>query len=86
MIKRLFILLIRFYQTGISPFLPARCRYTPTCSQYAVEAISRFGAVKGSWLALKRLSRCHPFGGYGFDPVPCNHHHSEKNTYESTTR
>ena len=78
MIKRLFILLIRFYQTGISPFLPARCRYTPTCSQYAIEAITRFGAIKGLFLTLKRLLRCHPFGGYGFDPVPHNHHHSEK--------
>ena len=78
MIKRFFILLIRFYQTGISPFLPARCRYTPTCSQYAIEAITRFGAIKGLFLTLKRLLRCHPFGGYGFDPVPHNHHHSEK--------
>ncbi|MBO7554629.1 MAG: membrane protein insertion efficiency factor YidD [Neisseriaceae bacterium] len=84
MIKRLFILLIRFYQTGISPFLPARCRYTPTCSQYAIEAITHFGAIKGLFLTLKRLLRCHPFGGYGFDPVPHNHHHSEKNHYETT--
>lgn len=75
--KRLLIGLIRFYQWGISPYLPARCRYTPTCSQYAVEAVSRFGALKGGYLALRRILRCHPFGGYGYDPVPHSHHHTE---------
>ena len=69
--KKLFLFLIRFYQKAISPAFPARCRYYPTCSRYAYEAITKYGAAKGSWLALKRFLRCHPFhkGDY-FDPVP----------------
>lgn len=61
---------IRIYQYGISPILPGTCRYHPTCSAYAIEAIDRFGPFKGSILGLKRLIRCHPWGGSGFDPVP----------------
>lgn len=68
--KRLLLWLIRFYQRRISPYTRAHCRYTPTCSQYAAEAIERFGALKGGFLAVKRLLRCHPWGGYGYDPVP----------------
>lgn len=69
--KRLFLSLIRFYQRHISPGLPARCRFLPTCSEYAAQAIERFGAVKGGYLALKRLLRCHPFHrGPMYDPVP----------------
>ena len=69
--KKLFLALIRFYQRHISPALPPRCRYIPTCSQYAVEAIERFGAAKGGYLALKRFLRCHPFHkGPMYDPVP----------------
>lgn len=68
--KKLFLALIRFYQYAISPLLPPTCRYSPTCSQYAVEAISIYGPVKGTWLALKRLSRCHPGYEGGYDPVP----------------
>ena len=64
------ILLIRFYQRCISPLFPPSCRYTPTCSQYAVEAFSKYGVLKGGWLTLKRLLRCHPWGGHGYDPVP----------------
>ena len=69
--KKLLIKLIRFYQKGISPNQPPRCRFSPTCSQYAVEAITKYGALKGGWLALRRLLRCNPFykGDY-FDPVP----------------
>lgn len=70
MLRRLFILPIRFYQGAISPLFPPVCRFTPTCSQYAVEAIMRHGVVKGSWLALRRIARCHPWGGSGYDPVP----------------
>ena len=70
MLRRLIIGLIRAYQAGISPLLPATCRYTPSCSEYARVAIERFGAGRGSWLAVRRLLRCHPFGGAGFDPVP----------------
>jgi len=61
--------LIRLYQFVASPF-PSRCRYTPSCSTYALEAVERHGAIKGSWLAIRRIGRCHPFGGSGFDPVP----------------
>lgn len=64
------LLLIAFYRTAISPLLPSRCRYYPTCSGYADEAIRRYGAVRGGWLALKRLLRCHPWGASGYDPVP----------------
>ncbi|MBP5545848.1 MAG: membrane protein insertion efficiency factor YidD [Bacteroidales bacterium] len=62
--------LIAFYRTCISPLLPPACRYTPTCSQYAKEAIIKYGPFKGGWLALKRILRCHPWGGSGYDPVP----------------
>lgn len=61
---------VRFYQGAISPLFPSCCRFTPTCSQYAVEALRRHGALKGCWLALKRIARCHPWGGSGYDPVP----------------
>lgn len=61
---------ILFYQAAISPHLPPSCRYTPTCSQYAVEAIRRHGPLRGLWLAIKRIMRCHPWGGSGYDPVP----------------
>ena len=69
--KKLLLLLIRFYQSAISPWFPARCRFRPTCSAYAYEAICKYGALRGGWLALRRLLRCHPFyrGDY-FDPVP----------------
>ena len=62
--------LIRAYQFLVSPVLPPACRYLPTCSEYAVDAILAHGAARGSWLALRRLARCHPWGGSGYDPVP----------------
>lgn len=68
--RRFFIILIRIYQGALSPYLGNSCRYTPTCSQYAVQAIDKYGPWKGSWLALRRISRCHPWGGHGYDPVP----------------
>jgi putative membrane protein insertion efficiency factor len=61
---------IRFYQIAISPLLGPSCRYTPTCSEYAKEAIIKYGPFKGLWLAVKRILRCHPWGGSGYDPVP----------------
>ena len=64
------IVLIKFYQWFISPFFPPACRYTPTCSQYGIEAMKKHGLIKGSFLTLKRISRCHPGGGSGYDPVP----------------
>ena len=66
----LLLLPIYFYRRCISPLLPPACRYTPTCSQYAIEAIKKHGPIKGLWLAIKRISRCHPWGGSGYDPVP----------------
>jgi uncharacterized protein len=70
MIARLFIGLARLWQIGPSRVLPSTCRYNPSCSAYAIEALSRYGAVKGGLLAGKRILRCHPWGGHGFDPVP----------------
>ena len=69
--KKLFLSLIRFYQKYVSPAFPARCRFRPTCSAYAMEAIEKYGAAKGGFLALKRFLRCHPFyKGDWYDPVP----------------
>ena len=69
--KKLLLSLIRFYQRAISPYFPARCRFNPTCSAYAKEAIQKYGAGKGSWLAVKRFCRCHPFSKADpYDPVP----------------
>lgn len=68
--KKILILLVKFYQGAISPHTPAACRYYPTCSEYAIQAILKYGAMKGSWLAIKRILRCHPWGGSGYDPVP----------------
>ena len=71
-------LLIRLYQWTVSPLLGPTCRFYPSCSQYALQAVLRFGVVKGGWLTLSRLCRCHPWGSHGFDPVPDlrdEHHH-----------
>ncbi len=68
--KKVILFLIRFYRRHISPLRPPCCRYIPTCSQYALEAVEKYGALKGSWLALRRLLRCHPFHEGGYDPVP----------------
>ena len=70
MLKKPVLLLIRFYQVALRPLLPDACRYTPSCSQYATEAVNKYGGLKGGWLALKRIMRCHPWGGHGYDPVP----------------
>jgi putative membrane protein insertion efficiency factor len=70
MLARLLVIFVRGYQLAISPLLPASCRYTPTCSQYAIEALHRHGALKGSWLTVRRIGRCHPFRAGGYDPVP----------------
>lgn len=61
---------IKFYQYCISPFLQANCRFRPTCSTYAYQSFKTYGFIKGLWFTLKRLSKCHPFGGYGYDPLP----------------
>ncbi|MGY9018184.1 MAG: membrane protein insertion efficiency factor YidD [Alphaproteobacteria bacterium] len=69
--------LIRLYQWVISPLFPATCRYAPSCSHYAADAVTRFGVLRGGWMAMKRIGRCHPWGGTGYDPVP----ETIKNTY-----
>jgi putative membrane protein insertion efficiency factor len=70
LLAKFFILIIRIYQYTISPLLPQSCRYTPSCSAYGVEALKKYGPFKGGWLTLKRISRCNPWGGSGYDPVP----------------
>lgn len=65
-----FILLVRFYQLAISPWIGSNCRYQPTCSSYMIEALKEHGLLKGLWLGTKRIGRCHPWGGHGYDPVP----------------
>jgi uncharacterized protein len=70
MLRRALIAGIRFYRRGISPLLPPSCRFEPTCSGYALEAVERHGALRGSWLAVRRIARCHPFCRGGYDPVP----------------
>ncbi len=74
MIKKIiifpFIILIKFYRLTISPILPSSCRHIPTCSQYSIEAFQQHGLFKGFWLSLRRISKCHPWGTHGFDPVP----------------
>jgi hypothetical protein len=65
-----FILLIKIYQFLISPLFPSSCRYSPTCSHYTIDALKKYGVLKGGWLGVKRISRCHPWGGSGYDPVP----------------
>jgi putative membrane protein insertion efficiency factor len=64
--------IVRFYQLAISPWLGKSCRYSPTCSQYMIEAVNEWGALKGFWMGLKRIGRCHPWGSHGYDPVPEN--------------
>ncbi len=68
--KTLLIALLRFYRYAISPMLGRNCRFHPTCSEYAIEAVQRHGEMRGGWLALKRVGRCHPFNPGGYDPVP----------------
>jgi uncharacterized protein len=70
MVKNIALQLLRGYKWAISPMLPTACRYVPTCSEYAMEAVDRYGALRGSWMALRRVLRCHPFAGSGYDPVP----------------
>lgn len=80
--RKLLIYFLRFYQLALSPYLGSSCRYSPTCSQYALEALDKYGAARGSWLAVKRVLRCHPWHVGGYDPVPekecCHHHHEVK--------
>jgi len=77
-ISKVLIFLVRVYQYTISPLLGANCRYMPTCSEYSIQALQIHGPLKGSWLALKRILSCHPWGGHGFDPVPKKNKKNEK--------
>lgn len=70
MLKKIMVGIIRFYQIVISPLKPPTCRFYPTCSHYGLESVKRFGAIKGGWLTVKRIVKCHPFHPGGFDPVP----------------
>lgn len=80
--RKLLILFLRFYQLALSPYLGSSCRYSPTCSRYAMDALDKYGAAQGSWLAVKRVLRCHPWHAGGYDPVPekevCRQHHGVK--------
>jgi hypothetical protein len=69
-VRTVLVLFVRGYQVALSPLLPAACRYYPSCSAYAIEALEKHGALRGSWLAARRIARCHPFRPGGFDPVP----------------
>lgn len=69
-IRTIFLLPVYFYKYSISPLFPASCRYTPTCSEYTIQAIKKYGIIKGGLLSIKRISSCHPWGGSGYDPVP----------------
>lgn len=77
MLSKIAVLLIRFYQIAISPYFPSSCRYTPTCSQYGIEAFKKHGFFKGFWLTARRIGSCHPWSKGGYDPVPepNEHHH-----------
>lgn len=72
--RHVWLLPVYFYRACISPLTPPSCRYTPTCSQYMVQAVMRFGVIRGTWLGLRRIARCHPWGGCGYDPVPEEFH------------
>jgi hypothetical protein len=68
-VKLIAVYILRFYQLAISPFLPPSCRFTPTCSEYTIQAVTKYGFWKGTWLGVRRLARCHPFSAGGYDPV-----------------
>ena len=78
LVARIMIVLIRGYQLTLSAFLGRQCRYLPTCSEYAREAVERYGAFGGAWLAVRRIGRCHPWGGSGYDPVPEKKPHQDR--------
>ena len=77
MLARFLIGLVRLYQLAISPWMPPACRFTPTCSAYAIDALREHGALRGLWLAARRIARCHPWGGFGYDPVPARERPAE---------
>ena len=80
--RRLVLGLILVYRYGLSPLWAPTCRYAPTCSEYALEAVNQHGALRGGWLAVRRIARCHPWGGAGYDPVPAKDRHACAGTHE----
>ena len=86
MLGRILIGIIRFYRAAISPWTLPSCRYSPTCSAYAIESLETHGAVRGGWLALRRIGRCHPWGGQGVDPVPAPSAHEHRTLEDHTER
>jgi len=85
-LRRLLIGIVRGYQVAVSPWTPAACRFTPTCSSYAIEALEQHGSLRGGWLAIRRIGRCHPWGGHGFDPVPTPRAHEDRTLEDRTER
>jgi putative membrane protein insertion efficiency factor len=79
MLRKIFILPVRLYQYFISPWLGGNCRFQPTCSEYTIQAINEWGVLKGTWLGIRRISKCHPWGGHGYDPVPQKENHKHSN-------
>jgi len=82
-LTRFLVVVVRFYQLAISPYFPAACRYTPTCSEYMIQALQEHGIWKGLYLGTKRLLSCHPWGGKGYDPVP-KKHKNEEDSFDQT--
>lgn len=78
LLSKLLILFVRFYQVAISPYLGSNCRYTPTCSAYMIDAIREWGPLRGTWMGLKRIGSCQPWGGHGYDPVPKKEKHDHR--------
>jgi putative membrane protein insertion efficiency factor len=76
MLRKIFILPVRLYQYFISPWFGGNCRFQPTCSEYTIQAINEWGVLKGTWLGIRRISKCHPWGGHGYDPVPQKENHN----------
>lgn len=85
MFAKVLVGLIRFYRVAVSPWTPPSCRYQPTCSRYALEAVESHGALRGSWMAARRVARCHPWGGTGYDPVPSASGGADEKTDSSET-
>lgn len=81
--RKIVVLFIRFYQLAISPMFPSSCRFQPTCSHYAITAVERFGVLKGGFLAVKRIGRCHPWNEGGWDPVPEKNSESKNNSHSN---
>jgi len=83
LVAQLLLLFVRLYQVTLGPMMGGHCRFSPSCSHYAADALREHGALRGSWLTVRRLLRCHPFGGFGYDPVPMSQCRSQSHARES---